>query len=215
MLFRANLFRVVAVAGCCVLQRVAPLRAQTVGTAQSAPRWVTDVELTALRHSGGAVGADEPGRDLGGTGFEAGAGIGWLAANGAGLRVSVRGFGVPDSGHDGPTCVPVVAGSSGGEPCIAPGGPFGAVGLSLDLASGISSEGVPLGLEIGPDAFRTVARPHAGRVEAPPSITAMGAHLIGVLAPGRQSPWALTGGAQWLSGNIAEWLFPVGLRFSF
>ncbi|HEY4218711.1 MAG TPA: hypothetical protein VGM67_16330 [Gemmatimonadaceae bacterium] len=209
---------VAAVAVALVLIQVAAPAGAQIATSAHSPRWAMTIEAAALRHMGGAVGSYVPGVNLGQTGATAAVGIARLTERGAGIRLSIRWLGLPDISHD-PVTPPIT--DSGIDPgshvqLAYPNGSFAAIGPSIDLASGIASEGLPLGIEIGPDAFRTLTRPREFPTDASPrNATLLGVHTTIVLAPGRRSNWHVTGGAQWLSGNIVTWIFPFGARYSF
>lgn len=201
---------------CSSLVQTAAANAQDVSPRHAG--WRTTVELGAVWHAGGAVESQQAAHELGRTGIAAGLGIGWFSPNGAGVRIAVRGFDEPDAGPK--MCTIAVS--------LAPGGTFtcpsfdqegngslAVLGASLDLATGLTSTRIPFGIETGPDLFRTLARPHANQFGVPPAATLAGWHTTALARLGRRSPLELTAGANWLSGGILTWTFPVGLRFAF
>ncbi len=202
---------------CCGFLQAAIVNAQDVSPSRAG--WRTNVELGTVWHAGGAVEPEQPAHDLARTGFSAGLGIGRFAANGAGLRLAVRGFDERDAGPK--MCTAAFALVSGGGPFTCPpsfqesNGSFAVLGVSLDLATGLSPTRIPIGIETGPDIFRTLARPHANQFGVPAAATLAGWHTTALIGIGRHSPLELTAGANWLSGGIVTWTFPVGLRFAF
>jgi len=194
-------------AACCVVFQAAIARAQETSSNRGA-RWRSNLELAALWHADGAIGEDQPAYQWTRTGLGGGIGIEHFASNGSGVRLSLRGFG----NREIPNAVSAPCPSNG---CSTWHGSLTVVGLSLDLANGISTRGLPLGIETGPDLFRTLSRPHNDRLTAPPMATLGGWHATALLELGRRSPFELIAGADWLSGGILTWTIPVGLRCAF
>lgn len=197
---------------CCAVVPAAVASAQD--TPADRPGWRANVELGALWHADGAVAPDQPAYGLNRTGIAGGVGIGRFAANGAGWRLSLRGF--EDHGYGEGVAEPCLY-TTGLSRCGLIADSFSLVGLSLDLASGMLQSVLPLpvGIETGPDIFRTLSRPRNDVFTSQSAATLPGWHVTGLLELGHRSPLELTAGANWLSGGILTWTFPVGLRYAF
>jgi hypothetical protein len=207
MILPINISRLLIGAACCAQFQAAIASAQETPSSHGAA-WRTNVELGALWHADGAIGENQPAYQWTRTGFAGGIGIGRFGPNGRGVRLALRGFG----NRETPSALSAPCPSSG---CSTWQGSLTVVGVSLDLANGISTTGLPIGIETGPDLFRTLSRPHNDRLTAPLMATLGGWHVTALLELGRRSPFELTAGADWLSGGILSWTIPVGLRYAF